>query len=89
MKPKYFELVPVFNPTLDLNTITLTRWRGLGYHVNYAGEEAEANARLIAAAPQMLEALEHVLRDTLANGEQADAEHVTLLTNVIYKAKGE
>ncbi len=47
-----------------------------------------ADIRLIKAAPEMLTALEHVLKDTLANGEFADAEHVRILTDVIYKARG-
>lgn len=52
-------------------------------------EELDANARLIAAAPEMLEALELVYRDLIANGENADAEQLTVVKTAIRKAKGE
>lgn len=47
------------------------------------------NAFLMAAAPEMLEALQVILDDTLENGETADAVHVRMLQEVIRKAKGE
>lgn len=45
-------------------------------------------AKLFAAAPELLEACEKILADTLEQGDSADATHVTLLSAVILKAKG-
>jgi hypothetical protein len=45
-------------------TRDITRWGGLSAPMSH---EAEANARLIAAAPDLLEALQYVLS---AHGEQ-------------------
>lgn len=44
----------------------------------------EANARLIAAAPELLEAIEHVLRVQAVKGKEVQA-----LVDVIRKARGE
>ena len=46
--------------------------------------EREANARLIAAAPELLEALEELLAETWINGAFADKARAA-----IAKAKGE
>lgn len=52
-------------------------------------QEFEANAHLIAAAPEMLEALEMMLGILTVAGIAADTEAVQHLRSVIAKAKGE
>ena len=55
-------------------------------------EEAKANAQLIAAAPEMLEALENVLtyiHDDSFSTKDLETVIQTLVENVINKARGE
>ena len=52
-------------------------------------KEAEANARLIAAAPELLEALEKALDDSACDGDQCGTEWHELARAAIAKAKGE
>lgn len=47
------------------------------------------NAALIAAAPELLDICNHILKNHLALGEQGDAEYIRILSDVIAKAKGE
>jgi hypothetical protein len=59
-----------------------------GYKIaNCPGPQAEANARLIAAAPEMLEACQEALRDLLYMG--ANLQSIKLLELAIKKALGE
>ena len=57
--------------------------------INNLASEAKANAKLISAAPYMLAVLELILNDLNANGINADAEHVRIVTAAVNKAKGE
>lgn len=52
---------------------------------SFEEEEAQANARLIAAAPELLEALEAIVEDVGVAGYYWG----DLVTNLIAKAKGE
>ena len=49
----------------------------------------EANARLIAAAPELLEALEKALNESGCDGDQCGTEWHELARAAITKAKGE
>lgn len=48
-------------------------------------KEAEANAKLIAAAPEMLSALEHIAADF---DKDSPADYVRIVNDAITKAKG-
>ena len=61
--------------------------KGYYKHVNISAEEREANAHLIAAAPELLEVLEQTFED-LKNGSY-DENNVEPIINVIKKARGE
>jgi hypothetical protein len=52
-------------------------------------ELEEANANLIAAAPEMLEALEHVMQKLLQERQEVWEHEIAHLAHAIYKAKGE
>jgi hypothetical protein len=52
-------------------------------------DEAKANARLIAAAPELLEALEKALNESGCDGDQCGTEWHELARAAIAKAKGE
>ena len=64
---KGFEVAEISNPMRinpNWGELGLSHWsgnEGVGY-VNISDEEAEANAKLIAAAPELLEALIEVVR---------------------------
>ena len=61
------------------------RGRGIGIAETRPGSgQEEANARLIAAAPELLEALEELLAETRINGAFADKARAA-----IAKARGE
>ena len=58
---------------------------GTSRPINHQGEEADANARLIAAAPEMYEALKLVMQ----HGRIDDSEHrMNLVAAAIAKAEG-
>lgn len=66
----------------DLNVIQTHGSNVKGYHVAYCAswkddketaEEAEANARLMAAAPELLEALQEIYADYKALADSGDA----------------
>lgn len=61
------------------------------YDENMTEEEAEANARLIAAAPELLEALEWIVNPDYAIGSNAEYKHaaVEVAKAAIAKATGE
>jgi hypothetical protein len=63
---------------------------GESYPIPFQGEDAEANARLIAAAPEMLDALKQALlyieRDEVAHGRPFAAGNV--VRAAISKAEG-
>jgi hypothetical protein len=62
-------------------------------HVASSNDNAEANARLIAAAPDMLEALEEIVFNVTKNFEGSieirDPEAIEMAREAIRKAKGE
>lgn len=62
-----------------------------GYRVATIESEAkhrDANTRLIAAAPELLAALEALLAELRSQGPQGDAVHLSMLSDVVAKAKG-
>lgn len=48
---------------------------------------SEANARLIAAAPEMLELLEEIKKEAIQNADSCDHELVSKIDAVLKKAK--
>ena len=49
----------------------------------------KANARLIAAAPELLEACETILAEIVEQGDHGDAVWRRMLSELIFKVKGE
>ena len=52
-------------------------------------EQDKADAHLIAAAPEMFEALETLLAEIESQGEHGDQQNKTLILKAIKKARGE
>lgn len=57
--------------------------------VPYAGNIEQANAHLIAAAPELLEALEHALRESGCDGDLCSHNWHDTARRAIKKARGE
>ena len=62
--------------------------RADGVHVPHGSGKGEANARLIAAAPDLLAALEDVVASAQANCSGSLANAITAGQEAIAKAKG-
>jgi hypothetical protein len=58
------------------------------HYVDGTNSECQANARLIAAAPELLEAVQHVLLASEDGGDMNDVDW-KMLRAAIQKAKGE
>ncbi|RKO74397.1 hypothetical protein C5E04_18950 [Pectobacterium parmentieri] len=83
--------------TGNLNVIQTHTNDGLGYHIAYStgwgdnketAEEAKCNAYLIAAAPDLLEALESILSDAEKGYAAINPPRMAAAKSAIDKAKG-
>lgn len=57
-------------------------------YINEIHPDAEANAKLIAAAPEMLELLEEIKAETMLNADACDHELLSKIETVIKKTRG-